>query len=193
MRPKTGTTVAALAAATALVLTACSGGSGTQSTGTAAATAPAEKVELSFWSWAPDMDKVAEVWNKANPNIHVTVQKQDGGDPAVTKLLTAIKAGSGAPDLMQAEYQKIPTLVAANALADVAGKLPSGLKAHFPEGVWNSVTLGTGKVYAIPQDSGPMQFYYRADIFDKLGLKVPTTWAEYADVAAKVRAADPTI
>ena len=48
------------------------------------------------------------------------VNKQDGGDPAVTKLLTAIKAGNGAPDVMQAEYQKIPTLVSADALADLS-------------------------------------------------------------------------
>ncbi len=63
-------------------------------------------------------------WSRAgtptHPDIQVTVNKQDGGDPAVTKLLTAIKAGSGAPDVMQAEYQKIPTLVSADALADIA-------------------------------------------------------------------------
>jgi len=189
MRPKTGTRIAALAAAIALLVTACSGGSSSPST---TGTAPAQKVELNFWTWAPGLEAVVGVWNKANPNIQVTVQKQDGGDPAATKLLTAIKAGSGAPDVMQAEYQKIPTLVASNALADISAQVGKDVKSQFPAGVWNAVTLGTNAVYAIPQDSGPMQFYYRADIFTQLGLKVPTTWAEYADVAAKVRAADPT-
>ena len=53
----------------------------------------------------PSMEEVVDIWNEANPDIQVTVNKQDGGDAAVTKLLTAIKAGSGAPDIMQAEYQ----------------------------------------------------------------------------------------
>ena len=79
-------------------------------------------VELTFWTWAPNMDKVVEIWNQDHPDIQVTVNKQDGGDPAVTKLLTAIKAGKGAPDIMQAEYQKIPTLVSNDALADIAAR-----------------------------------------------------------------------
>ena len=77
-------------------------------------------VALTYWSWAPNMDKVVAAWNAKNPDIQVTVNKQDGGDPAVTKLLTAIKAGSGAPDIMQAEYQKIPTLVSADAIIDIS-------------------------------------------------------------------------
>ena len=194
MRLHTGTRAATIVAATALLAAACSGGT-SSSTTTDAATTPAaanEKVELTFWTWAPNMDKVVEGWNTAHPDIHVTVNKQDGGDPAVTKLLTAIKAGSGAPDVMQAEYQKIPTLVSADALADIKGDIDPGLAKQFPDGVWNAVTLGGDSVYAVPQDSGPMEFYYRADVFDQLGLTVPTTWAEFADVAAKLHAADPT-
>ena len=59
--------------------------------------------------------------------------------------------------------------------------------------MWNSVTLGSDAVYAIPQDSGPMEFYYRSDIFDQYGLTVPTTWDEYAATAKKLHAADPTL
>ena len=190
MRLTTGIRTAAVVAATALLAAGCSGGDGSGDGGTDGA-ASSEAVELTFWTWAPGMEQVVEQWNAENPGIQVTVNKQDGGDPAVTKLLTAIKAGSGAPDLMQAEYQKIPTLVAADALADVAGELDADIADHFPEGVWNAVTLGSDAVYGIPQDSGPMQLYYRADIFAELGLAVPTTWAEYADAAAKVHAADP--
>jgi multiple sugar transport system substrate-binding protein len=166
----------------ALLLSACSGGS--SSAGSSPSTTKAgEKVELNYWSWAPDMDKTVDVWNASHPNIHVTVNKQDGGDPAVTKLLTAIKAKSGAPDLMQAEYQAIPTMVAAGALADIKKDLDPSLQSKFAPGVWNSVTLGTDAVYAVPQDSGPMVFYYRADVFKKYHLTVPTTWDEYAATA----------
>lgn len=186
MRLSTGTTAAALVAATALLVSACSGGG---ETADPAADGP---VELTFWTWAPNMDKVVDLWNEQNPDVQVTVNKQDGGDPAVTKLLTAIKGGSGAPDVMQAEYQKIPTLVSADALADISGEIGDDVAGQFPEGVWNAVTLGSDAVYAIPQDSGPMQFYYRADVFEQLGLEVPTTWDEYAQVAEAIHTADPT-
>ncbi len=184
-----------------LVLTACSGGSaaapgpssaaaGASPVGSAPA-ATGAKVNLTFWAWAPNIEKVAAMWNAKNPDIQVTVNKQDGGDPAVTKLLTAIKAGSGAPDLMQAEYQKIPTLVSANALTDISKDVDPAVKNDFPASVWNSVTLGSAALYAVPQDSGPMEFYYRADLFAKYGLSVPTTWDEYAATAKKLHAADP--
>lgn len=186
MRLSTGTKAAAIIASAALLMTACSSGGG--GSDAPAADGP---VELTFWTWAPNVDKVVETWNAANPDIHVTVNKQDGGDPAITKLLTAVKAGSGAPDIMQTEYQKIPTLVSADALADISGEV-ADLADQFPEGVWNDVTLGSDAVYAVPQDSGPMQFYYRADIFEQLGLTVPTTWDEYAATAAALQAADPT-
>jgi len=193
MRLQSGIRVAAIVAATALLATGCTSGDDDSTTPSAGATTSekAEKVDLTFWTWAPGMDEVVAAWNAANPDIHVTVNKQDGGDPAVTKLLTAIKAGSGAPDLMQTEYQKIPTLVAADALADIKGNISSDLSSHFADGTWQSVTLGGDAVYGIPQDSGPMEFYYREDIFKKYDLKVPTTWAEYADVAAKLHEKDP--
>lgn len=191
MRPRTGRKAAVLAATAALLVTAACGGDGGSGETEGDDGAGPGPVELTFWTWAPGMEEIVDVWNETNPDIQVTLNKQDGGDPAVTKLLTAIQAGSGAPDVMQAEYQKIPTLVAADALADLSGTLDDEVESHFAEGVWNSVTLGTDAVYAVPQDSGPMQFYYRADIFDELGLEVPTTWDEYADVAAAVREADP--
>ncbi len=181
--------VVMLAAATMLAA-GCSGGS-TAGSQSAATSDPNQKVELTYWAWAPNLEKVVELWNEKNPTIHVTVNKQDGGDPAVTKLLTAVKAGSGAPDLIQAEYQKIPTLVAADALADLSGTVANETKSHFPDGVWNDVTLGGDALYSVPQDTGPMVFYYRADIFEKLGIAVPKTWEEYAAAAKTVHAADP--
>lgn len=169
----------ATAAATALLTAGC----GSSSEGN-------EPVSLTFWTWAPNIEKVVDIWNEKNPDIQVTVSKQDGGDPAITKLLTAVKAGSGAPDLIQAEYQKIPTLVSSDALADISDGA-GDLSSKFPEGIWGNVTLGGDAVYAVPQDSGPMMFFYREDIFKELGLEAPKTWEEYAEAARAVHASDP--
>jgi multiple sugar transport system substrate-binding protein len=174
--------VAAIAAA-ALLTTGCSAGSGGDG--------GSGPVELSYWAWAPNLDQVVEIWNEQNPDIQVTVNKQDGGDPAITKLLTAINAGSGAPDMIQAEYQKIATLVGSDALADLSEQGAGDLEDTFSEGDWDQVTLGGDAIYAIPQDTAPMMFFYRADILDSLGLSAPTTWDEYAELARAVHAANP--
>ncbi|WP_320784730.1 ABC transporter substrate-binding protein [Streptomyces sp. CRN 30] len=149
-------------------------------------------VSLTYWTWTPGMDKVVDLWNKGpgkEKQITVTVKKQASGDTLVTKILTAHKAGK-APDLVQAEYQALPTLVSNDALADISGEV-DGAKDKFAEGVWQQTTLGTDAVYAVPQDIGPMMFYYRADLFEKYGLDVPATWEEFAETARALKKKSP--
>jgi multiple sugar transport system substrate-binding protein len=143
------------------------------------------KVELSFWTWATNIEQVVDKWNASHPNIHVTVSRQAQGDELVTKVLTAAKAGNP-PDLVQAEYQALPTLVSNDVVADLK-KQAGSAKASFADGVWQQVTLGTDSVYAIPQDSGPMMLYYRTDLFKQYGLSVPKTWDEFAAMARLLR------
>ncbi|NEC50046.1 extracellular solute-binding protein [Actinospica acidiphila] len=169
----------------ATALAAC----GSSSDDDGAASGP---VTLTYWSWAPGMDKVVDLWNKGpgkERQITVTVKKQASGDTLVTKILTAHKAGK-APDLVQAEYQALPTLVSNDALADISGEVGDAEK-EFADGVWQQTTLGTDAVYAVPQDIGPMMFFYREDLFEKYGLTVPTTWDEFADTARRLKKAAP--
>ncbi|MEU9239107.1 extracellular solute-binding protein [Streptomyces sp. NPDC048385] len=151
-------------------------------------------VNLTFWSWAPGMDKVVDLWNRGQgkkDQITVTFKKQASGDTLVTKILTAHKAKSG-PDLVQAEYQALPTLVSNGAVADIAKEIGDA-RSDFADGVWQQVTLGTDAVYAVPQDIGPMMFYYRADLFKKYGLTVPTTWDEFAGTARALKKKAPDV
>ncbi|MFB7591674.1 ABC transporter substrate-binding protein [Streptomyces sp. NPDC056169] len=182
-----------LAAATAVLLgatalTACgSSDSGSGSGGTTGA--ESGPVSLTYWAWAPGMDKVAALWNAKHPDIKVTVQKQASGDDLVTKIITAAKAHK-APDLVQAEYQALPTLVSNDALADIAQEV-QGVKDRFAPGIWQQTTFGGEAVYALPQDSGPLMFFYREDLFKQYGLTVPTTWDEFAETARAVRKKAP--
>ncbi|WP_405640911.1 extracellular solute-binding protein [Streptomyces sp. NBC_00019] len=149
-------------------------------------------VSLTYWTWTPGMDKVVDLWNKGQgkkDQITVTVKKQASGDTLITKILTAHKAGK-APDLVQAEYQALPTLVSNDALADIS-KNVGDTKSKFADGVWQQTTLGTDAVYAVPQDIGPMMFYYRQDLFKKYGLTVPTTWDEFAETARALKKKSP--
>ncbi|WP_336322192.1 ABC transporter substrate-binding protein [Streptomyces lavendofoliae] len=182
--------LSAIATATAVVLGASAlTGCGASGDGGEAASGP---VSLTYWAWAPGMDKVAALWNDRHgkeAGITVTVKKQASGDDLVTKIITAAKAHQ-APDLVQAEYQALPTLVSNDALADISAEAGDARKAFAP-GVWQQVTLGTDAVYALPQDSGPMMFYYRADLFAQYGLKVPATWDEFAATARALKKKAP--
>ncbi|MFD5337929.1 ABC transporter substrate-binding protein [Streptomyces hawaiiensis] len=178
-------TTAVAVALGATTLAACGSDSGEGETESGPAS-------LTYWTWTPGMDKVVDLWNKGpgkKDRITVTVKKQASGDTLVTKILTAHKAGK-APDLVQAEYQALPTLVSNDALADISGNVGEA-KGRFADGVWQQTTLGTDAVYAVPQDIGPMMFYYREDLFKKYGLTVPTTWDEFAETARELKKTAP--
>lgn len=145
-------------------------------------------VTLSFWAWAPNIDKVVAIWNQQQPEIHVTLSTQSQGDTLVTKLLTADKAGNP-PDLAQAEYQALPTLVTGGVAADITS-YAQPIKSQFTDSAWQLVSFG-GKTYGVPQDYGPMMLFYRADLFTRFGLTVPKTWDDFAATARTLRGKDP--
>ncbi len=166
-------------------LAACSNSpSGSGSSGTSSG-----PVNLTFWSWVNGIATSVADFNQSHPNIHVTLENVGSGPGEYNKLYTAIKANNE-PDLAQVEYQLLPTFETTGALVDMAPYGVNGLKNQFVPWAWKQVSLGNA-VYAIPQDTGPMAMYYRADVFAKYHLPIPTTWAQYADDAAKLHAADP--
>ncbi|MGN6605732.1 MAG: extracellular solute-binding protein, partial [Jatrophihabitans sp.] len=106
------------------------------------------------------------------------------------KLRTALKAGKGAPDVAQVEFQYISSFTVTDSLLNLAPYGASGLGDQYVPWVWNQVKQGDA-VYAIPQDSGPMGNLYREDILAKAGITTPPkTWDEYAADAAKIHQAN---
>ena len=169
-----------------LVPLAACGGSTSSSGSSSTSSGP---VNLTFWSWVTGIDKSVALWNSSHPNIHVTLANVGSGPVEYDKLYTAIKANNE-PDLGQVEFQLMPTFETTGSLVDLSQYGTDSVKSQFVPWTWSQVSLGNA-VYAIPQDSGPMAMFYRQDIFQKYHLSVPTTWAQYADVAAKLHAADP--
>jgi multiple sugar transport system substrate-binding protein len=150
------------------------------------------QVHLTLWTWLPNADIEVKLFEQTHPNIKVTVVNAGQGAPEYTKLRTALKAGSGAPDDVLIEYQYLPTFIATGKLVDLSQYGADAIKNDFVPWTWNQVSQGS-RVYAIPQDSAPLAFLYRKDIFDEYKISVPTTWAEYAAAAAKLHTANPKI
>ncbi|MEJ1092839.1 ABC transporter substrate-binding protein [Microbacterium istanbulense] len=184
---------AAILAISALALAGCSSGTSDTDTDTtdAAACAPADgDVTLEFTTWVPGMEDVVELWNAENPDIQVKVQTGPNGNGGTYQnFFNQIKAGD-APDLGQVEYDALPNFLVQDGLEDLSAcEDVVAAEADFVDWTWGQVTLGTDGIYGIPQDSGPMALFYRADLFEANGIPVPTTWDEYRDAAVKIREA----
>jgi multiple sugar transport system substrate-binding protein len=167
-------------------LAACGGGSSSSSSSSSSG-----PVNLTYWAWISSMAQQVPLFNKTHPNIHVTWQNVGAGPIEYNKLFTAVKANN-APDVAEVEFQTLPQFETTGSLVDVSKYGGNSVKDQFPAWMWNQVVI-SGATYAIPQDGGPMALFYRKDIFDKYHLPVPTTWAQYADDAAKLHAAAPSV
>jgi multiple sugar transport system substrate-binding protein len=190
MQLKNSTRIAALGIVAAISLTGCAAGSGSGSTDGAVDCTPADgKVELSYTSWIPGIEKVVDVWNEKNPDIQVKVQTGPNGNGGTYKNFFNQLSAGNAPDLGQIEYDALPNFRVQDGLTNLASCANvSESKDDFIDWTWNQVTFGEDDaVYAVPQDTGPMAMYYRKDLFEAAGIPVPTTWDEYAAAAAKIR------
>ncbi|MFJ4165354.1 ABC transporter substrate-binding protein [Microbacterium sp. NPDC089698] len=147
--------------------------------------------ELTWWTWSDSTQEQADAFMKENPKVTIKVVKLDNPDAAVTKLQNAVKAGSGAPDIVPVEYQTMPQLTMAGALADMTSFGFDGYKDQFTASTWNAVNVN-GKLVGIPMDSGPMVFIYNKDLYAAAGItEAPKTWDDFVKDSAAIHAKDP--
>ncbi|MFT8358972.1 ABC transporter substrate-binding protein [Bifidobacterium aquikefiri] len=189
--------------AVSMSLAACGG---SNSTGTASASADkhandnasctnkvvhasAEKVTV--WAWYPGFQKIVDHFNQTHSNVQVCWNNGGQGGSEYTRFQNTIKAGKGAPDVIQLEYEAMPQFVAGKQkyLVDLADYGMKAYKSDYTAGAWNSVTFGSSSsIYAVPVDAGPFVMYVNQAVFDKYGIKVPTTWAEFEQAGKDLKA-----
>ncbi|WP_068209252.1 ABC transporter substrate-binding protein [Rathayibacter tanaceti] len=188
-------TVAAVAALAAGSLAACSStsGGGTTSAGSAADLDAALEAggKITYWSWTPSAEAQVAAFEKAYPEVDVELVNAGTNKDEYTKLENAIKAGSGAPDVVQIEYYAMPQFALSDSLLDLSQYGMGDLEDTYSASTWGSVNID-GKLVGLPQDSGPMALFYNKKVFDQYGIAVPATWDEYVAAAEKLHAADPS-
>lgn len=193
-------TALAVGTVTALALAGCASGGGDSVSGggsgdaggsfDAVEAALETGGELTYWSWTPSAEAQVAAFEKAYPNVKVNLVNAGTNNDEYTKLQNAIKAGSGAPDVVQIEYQAFPQFSLTDAFVDLSEFGFADFEGDYSASTWNSVTDGDA-IYGLPQDSGPMALFYNQAVFDGLGLEIPTTWDEYYEAAKAIHAADP--
>ncbi|HHT41610.1 MAG TPA: sugar ABC transporter substrate-binding protein [Actinomyces sp.] len=179
----------ALTASAALVLAGCGGGTSDSSEGADAPASSDEPVTLTVWAWEPTLTPVVSAFEEANPNIKIDLQNVGGPADTYTKIDNVLAAGEGLPDIAQIEYYALAQYAITGELADLTEMGAADLKDQYTPGTWNAVTMAdSGKVFALPMDSGPMALFYNEKVFKEAGIDTPpTTWEEYYEAAKKIR------
>jgi len=192
--------LAACAVAVAAVVAACGGGdSGSSSSGGGGgsskkvdmAAALKKPATITVWAWTPGTEDAVAMFEKAYPNIKVKLQNVGQGPPHYRKVRTVLKSGKGQPDVVQMEFQYIPSFLLTKDLLDMKPFLPANFLSNYPEWIQKQINFGGGD-YGVPWDSGPMAFIYRKDLMKKAGIKTPlVTWDDFAKAAVKYHQANP--
>ena len=206
-RTRRMTTAVAGAAAISLLAACSSGGSSSSAAGgttssPASSASPSVSVvaggscssgatKILFWAWVPGMGRAVTEFNKTHPNICVTQEDVGAGDPQYVAITNALKAGSGAPDVAEIEFDELPSFEVTHQVVNLVPYGANNYKSKFTPWAWDEVSQGNA-VYAIPGDAGPMAFYYNTKLLAQYHITPPTTWAEFAADAAKLHKANPS-
>ncbi|MBO9625292.1 MAG: sugar ABC transporter substrate-binding protein [Microbacterium sp.] len=170
----------AFMAAAATLLTACtSGGGDATPSGEASG-------KITVWSTSPTAEHLVDLFEKAHPEIKVTLNK--AAEP--TQLETAFQAGSGAPDVAMVDYSLVAQYARAGYLAPLDDLGGAAVKDDYIEGLISQISIDD-KLYGIPLDAAPMAMMYRSDLLDAAGITPPKTWDEFAEAAKTYRTAHP--
>ncbi len=153
-----------------------------------AASGPAE---ITFWGWAPGYADAVDAFNASQDDVVVTYEEvAPGAKGGYDKMLNAVTAGN-APCLAQVGYETLTSFAAQGALEDVS-EFASSDEDEFTPASWSAVSIGDA-VYGAPVDQGPMALFYNKEVFDSLGIAVPTTWAEYQAAGEQLKAAGKSL
>ena len=169
-----------------LVLSACSAAAPAAAPGSSAS-APSEaagSLALVEWDYYASGDG-NEVWGglveSCAQEVGVTVERQAvPRNELITKVLLAAQQKQ-MPDVLMIDNPDLQEVAATGALAPLTdyGVDLTGLYA-------NLLDAGSyeGKVYGIAPGINGMALWYNKDMFEKAGVKPPTTWAEVKEAAA---------
>ena len=139
------------------------------------------QTELSFWTWRQeDRTQYATLFGEftqANPSIKIAFQ---GFEPQNygTALSTALAAGRG-PDVIHIRaYGGTEQFAKAGYLTPLTSANVPEI-GNLPAAAIGSVSMRSDKqVYAVPFASQTLGLFVNREIFARLNVKVPETWAE---------------
>lgn len=173
-----------LASVMAISLVACGGGGKSKNDGSGDGELSGE---ITVWSWdvaLAHLEAQAEKFQEKYPDVEFNFEEMSVSQ-VYQKLTTCLQSGIGLPDIVQIEGEQ---------MAKFGEKFPGKFEEFsnmistedfFP--IKLAECTVDGKVIAYPWDSGPCGMFYRADLFEKAGIKAEdiVTWDDFIE-AGKV-------
>lgn len=154
-----------------------------------------EPVEISFWhAMSGDLEKTLEKltdkFMEANPNITVNLQNQSTYNDLQQKMTATLASPKDLPTLTQAYPHWMINAMQDELLVDLKPYIENetiGSENYndILEGFRNSSEID-GKIYGMPFNKSTEVIWYNKTLFDELGLEVPKTFEEFAQVAKTI-------
>jgi len=175
--------IVAVAAATAaaLLLAGCSSGDG--------ASGGADAKDITLWLNGGDTPDALRDYLKTEyadaTGGTLTIEEQSWTD-ALAKLTTALPDADNTPDVVEIGNTWAPTFTNAGAFTDLSDMYDElGGDKLLPSFV--EVGSVDDQQFALPYYFGSRYMFYRKDVWEKAGITVPTTLAEFNAAAAKLK------
>lgn len=158
-----------------------------------AITAPQKPTEITYIGWSmPIVDTYVSYMQACNKvdNIKVNPRLMDNAS-AIEQMNQAFAAGGDSPyAILQQSNGSIQRNVWKDwlmPLDDLVAKYKDKYNlADIAPGQWAGVTFN-GKIYGVPMGSNTLMLMYRKDLFEKYGLKPPTTYDEIIKACGVLR------
>ncbi len=192
---RTASTIAAIVASSALVLTAC----GSSPAAPQAANGPVELSVSLFGTFGYDEVGLFKKYEAAHPGVTIKYESTQGEDKYWPALQTRLASGQGVADVQGIEVGRIADVTANQEdlwtdLRNTPAK--DGIAGYLP---WkeSAATAKDGAVLGMGTDIGPTGICYRSDLLAKAGLPTDPTalaaampdWNAYLALGAKYKAA----
>lgn len=152
--------------------------------------APALAGDLTFWTWRQeDRTQYAQLFadfNKQHPDVRIKYEAFESQTYG-TVLSTALAAGRG-PDVIHIRaYGGLEQFSRAGYLLPLDPQIVPEVANFEPTALGSVSQRSDAKLYAVPFASQTLGLFYNTEIFDRLGLKPPTTWAELLQVGKALK------
>lgn len=150
----------------------------------------AQAGDLTFWTWRQeDRTQYAQLFaefNKQHPDVRI---KYEAFEPQSygTVLSTALAAGKG-PDVIHVRaYGGLEQFSRAGYLVPLDPTAVPELANYGASALASVSQRSDGKPYAVPFASQTLGLFYNTEIFQRHGLKPPTTWEEMLQVSKALK------
>jgi raffinose/stachyose/melibiose transport system substrate-binding protein len=195
----------AAVAVSALVLSGCGGSDDSTSSGKVSTTVDGKGRTLTLWDYEADTSAMGVAWNAAIKEFEketgAKVKFEAKAFEQIRTTASQVLNSDEAPDVM--EYNKGNATAGLLASQGLLTDLDGAVKAYgWDDKLTGSLQttaryddkgiMGSGSFYGIPTYGEYVEMYYNKDLFDRYGVKVPTSIDELEQAMAKFKAAGVT-